>query len=366
MSRIKHFWLLEAPDKLLNWLVSPRNFGLKLASFGLLFLGFPSAINWAVDFAGNADSSVLKVHISSSDIPNWLTIASYLLGGLLVIFGLIIGILHNFQDRQLASRRRVLAVEFRGMIDTTDVPLVHAVKGTVLTQTEEILFDVREHVKRGTVSEIELALSKISRLPERLKEKSLGRDRADIRVFAGALMPVPLQFYAGFLFDDETSLTLMDWQRNEGKWRSLDEIDDLERFMPCALPEHGSSQIVLAVSISYEVDYEGIEKCFQNMPIVRLRQKIPTVNSSWSEDKQQALGQQFLIIVGQLANLGIKKIHLILAAPSSLCVRLGSLYDHRNFPELIVYQYEKTNSKAYPWGVLMPTHGIEKHDVITT
>lgn len=366
MSRIKHFWLLEAPEKLVNWFVSPRNFGLKLVSLGLLFLGFPSAINWAVDFAGNADNSVLKVHISSSDIPNWLTTASYLLGGLLVIFGLIIAIRHNFQDRQLASRRRVLAVEFRGMIDTTDSPLVHAVKGAALTQREEILFDVREHVKRGIASEIELALSKISRLPERLKEKSLGRDRADITVFAGALMPVPLQFYAGFLFDDETSLTLMDWQRNERKWSALDEIDDFERFMPCALPEPGSSQVVLAVSISYEVDYEAIEKCFPNMPIVRLTQKKPTVNSLWSEEKQQALGQQFLIIVGQLANLGVKRIHLILAAPSSLCMRLGSLYDHRNFPELIVYQYEKANSKAYPWGVLMPTHGIGKHNVITT
>jgi hypothetical protein len=177
---------------------------------------------------------------------------------------------------------------------------------------------------------------------------------------------VPLQFYAGFLFDDETSLTFMDWQRNERKWRALDDIDDAERFIPCTLPNSDSSEVVLAVSISYEVDYEAIEKCFPKMPIVILKLKIPTVNSLWSEEKQQALGQQFLIILGQLANLGVKRIHLILAAPSSLCMRLGSLYDHRNFPELVVYQYEKSNSKAYPWGILMPTHGIETHKVINT
>lgn len=72
-------------------------------------------------------------------------------------------------------------------------------------------------------------------------------------------MPVPLQFYAGFLFDDEARLTFMDWQRNERKWKTLDEIDDAERFIPCTLPKLDSSEIVLAVSISYEVDYEAIE-----------------------------------------------------------------------------------------------------------
>lgn len=364
MKNIRSFWLLEVPEKLLNWFVSPRNFGFKLAAFGLLLLGIPNAINWAIQIVGQYNGSIVNLQIASSEMPSWLTVGFYIFGSVFLLFGLGVAIWQYFYDRKIISRKRIFAVEFRGMVDTTDTPLVNAIQGFAMTQRDEILFDVRENIQRGTLDEISIALAKIERLPERLKEKSIGRDRSDIAVYTGALMPVPLQFYAGFIFDDQAPLTLMDWRRDEGKWCHLDLMDDNERFQISQIPDSIDTEVVLAVSASYLVDYKAIKTCFPNCIVVKLALKTPLVNSLWSEEKQQALSQQFLITVGKLSNLGVKRIHLVLAASSSLCLRFGTLYDDRNFPEVIVYQYEKTNQCPYPWGVLMPTHGIKKPNVI--
>ncbi len=46
-----------------------------------------------------------------------------------------------------------------------------------------------------------------------------------------------------------------------------------------------------------------------------------------------------------------------LAAPVSLSIQMVMAYDSRLMPDLIVYQYEKSISPPYPWGIQMPTHG---------
>jgi hypothetical protein len=35
---------------------------------------------------------------------------------------------------------------------------------------------------------------------------------------------------------------------------------------------------------------------------------------------------------------------------------LGTIYDRRNLPEIIIYQYEKSQSPSYPWGVKIPSN----------
>lgn len=59
------------------------------------------------------------------------------------------------------------------------------------------------------------------------------------------------------------------------------------------------------------------------------------------------------------------RIHLILASPASLAIRLGMAYDPRLMPELLVYQYERTDPVPYPWALRMPNHGEACASVIT-
>ncbi|MBT1516371.1 hypothetical protein KIP88_38625 [Bradyrhizobium sp. SRL28] len=44
--------------------------------------------------------------------------------------------------------------------------------------------------------------------------------------------------------------------------------------------------------------------------------------------------------------------------------RFGCLYDKRNLPELIVYQYQREANPPYPWGILMPVSGRLKPEII--
>lgn len=41
----------------------------------------------------------------------------------------------------------------------------------------------------------------------------------------------------------------------------------------------------------------------------------------------------------------------------SVVFRFSQLYDKRNLPSMIVYQYERAGSPSYPWGVVMPVSG---------
>ncbi|HGC5851238.1 TPA: SAVED domain-containing protein [Serratia marcescens] len=64
------------------------------------------------------------------------------------------------------------------------------------------------------------------------------------------------------------------------------------------------------------------------------------------------------------AACGAERIHVILAAPSSTALNFGRRYDNRNLAQLIVYQCEKEQQPACPWGVMMPTQGQRRGAVV--
>ena len=76
------------------------------------------------------------------------------------------------------------------------------------------------------------------------------------------------------------------------------------------------------------------------------------------------LAQQFLEVVKKVRARGVRRIHLVMAAPNSVVFTFGRRYDKRNLPEIVVYQYERGQSPAYPWGVLMPVGGVSKPSII--
>jgi IS1 family transposase len=77
-----------------------------------------------------------------------------------------------------------------------------------------------------------------------------------------------------------------------------------------------------------------------------------------------ALAQQFLDVAVQIGNLGVRRILLFLAAPNSVVFRFGRLYDKRNLPEIIVYQYQRELRPPFPWGISMPVAGRIIADVM--
>lgn len=82
-----------------------------------------------------------------------------------------------------------------------------------------------------------------------------------------------------------------------------------------------------------------------------------SIDGHWSESKQIALADKFFSVMREMSGASVKRVNLILAAPNSIVIRFGQIYDKRNLPPITVWQYEKGQTPAYPWGVDMPVAG---------
>ena len=123
-----------------------------------------------------------------------------------------------------------------------------------------------------------------------------------------------------------------------------------------------AAQAVLAIAFSYPVDEADLKTTF-SYRVVRLTLDGMSSDAHWSKQKQNRLAQKFLEVVKQLSAQGIRRIHLVMAAPNSVVFTFGRRYDKRNLPEIVVYQYDRGKSPAYPWGVVMPVSGVERPSV---
>ena len=284
-----------------------------------------------------------------------------------VTFGLFAwGFAWWWWDERKTSRKRVIVVEVLGLRNTPPGDLAEAVPQSISGRRERLHIDLRQGVQDGTTVSPSAAIEKLSNLPMQLSILQSDFDRSDIAVIYGGLAPVPLTFLAGVLMDDENHVHVLDWDRHASLWRVLDGVDDHERFQVKGLESivDGEREVVLAVSVSYGIRLTTVTQELSDVSVVQMSLESASADNHWSKEKQEALGRQFLETVMRLGNEGVERIHLFLAAQNSVVFRLGRLYDWRNLPELIVYQYERAAAKPYPWGVLMPTSGGKKAQIV--
>lgn len=152
-------------------------------------------------------------------------------------------------------------------------------------------------------------------------------------------MPVPFTFLTGYLLDDEGSgIKVFDWDRlGAGQWRMIQsDIDDGERLCIVAALSNNAEEVVLALSISYTVDEVGISAAFPGMHVMHMKMDERSSNAHWSLEKQSALAEQFFQALKGLSSQGVKTIHLIIAAPSSVVFNFGRIYDRRLLQSAVV------------------------------
>lgn len=278
----------------------------------------------------------------------------------LLAFWIIIG--NHQNDMKSKSKEKILAVELRGLQLTGENALEDAVNKVKKIPTMPLSIDIRSSLKNGVVTTPDKALERIKSFETQLQ----GFISKDISIALGGLAPIPFTFLTGMLVDDEHNVELWDWNREKLKWSPLNGTDDGKRFKINGvnkLPE-GSDEVIVATSVSYPVDLPNIKVLKPSLPIVQLDLEAGDFHCHWSEAKQQSLANDFSNVIRQLKGKHIRKIHLFLAAPSSLTLRLGMTYDKRNFPECVIYQYEGSLSPAYPWGIQLPTHGFSQAQLV--
>lgn len=334
--------------------------GLTLARMGTLLL-IAMVGGFFFDVSIPTKDGPFSLRFGDGDVPLFVVAGGFIVAVILIF----VGVRMTLAQLQRRDRKRVIAVELRGLRDTSGTPLMAAIPASIEGRRDQLLIDLRQGAD-GAILSPELAIKRIEAMPARVATQESGLDREDVQMVLGGLAPVPLSFLLGVLVDDESQITLMDWDRHENNWRSLSASDDGMRFATTGLDQisAGQAEVVLAVSTSYSADRERILAAFVGLPIVQLDLENRNADSHWSEAKQIELGKQFLDVLMELGGKGVCQIHLVLAAQNSVVLRFGRLYDKRNLPDVIVYQYERDQSPAYPWGIKMPVENRQQAELI--
>ena len=280
----------------------------------------------------------------------------FIVATLIVLTGLILII----RDIRRENRNKVVVIEARGLRDWQGEPLEQAVPMSVKGRRDALIVDVRQGLMDGQIVSPERALQKLAGVPDDIARRTDGVDRADVSFALGGLAPVPLLFLLGVIVDDEHRTLLMDWDRQARIWRPLDEEDDGRRFDVAGLNAvaAGTSRVALCISASYDVLDADVRLVEPSAPIIRMDLQERSTASHWSDAKQQHLAQQFLDTAMALSRQGVTEIALFLAAPASLSLRLGAVYDRRNLPGVTVNQFEQADARKFPWAVRMPVAGL--------
>jgi len=286
---------------------------------------------------------------------------------LVILFGFILCLLGIFcivKQHKINSNKKIIVLEQRGLRDTSGIPLDRAIPNIYSGRRDLIVNDIRERIKDGFVTDPDEALKKVKTIPHILREHQNGLNRSEVLLAYGGLMPIPFTFLTGMYFDDEGSVLVLDWDRDAEKWSLLDRKDDKQNFKVAGLEiPKGSTEIILTVSVSYQVDLAAVQKTLPGLHVVQLSLINFNVNSHWSKEKQKRLKKQFREVISQLTDKNVKKIHLFISAQNSVVFNFGRSYDKRNYPLLNVYQYERSSTPPHPWAVSMPTHGIAEASI---
>jgi hypothetical protein len=337
----------------IDWLWRKRSTGLTLIriSIPVLLVLLGMSLTMKVIIPTSSGTIQFSLDMSQGN-PAYLIIISLILDVILIGVGIVLLII---EERSLGKKRAV-AVELRGLRDTTGDPLKDKIPRKIQGRREQILVNIRR--SDGCILDPENALQQVVHLPTSIAHFEAGADRSDMAYVAGGLAPVPFSFLLGVLLDDEGGLTLMDWDRKGDYWRSLDSQDDGDRFTVIGMEQIGhAEEIVVSISVSYQTNMPAIIQTFAGQPIVSLTLPELSTDGHWSEEKQSALAQKFFDTMRALCGTGVKRVNLVLAAPNSIVIRFGRIYDKRNLPALTVWQYENGQIPTYPWGVSMPVSG---------
>ncbi|WP_295751501.1 SAVED domain-containing protein [Undibacterium sp.] len=291
---------------------------------------------------------------TGNGLPNHIFYAAVAVSAIMIGAGLLL----MWRDERREKRKLLVVIEVRGLHSSPDSPAKDTIKPSFTGQRHPVLVDFRPSLA-GELVNPQLMLDKIRGMKLNVESAVQGRDMSDVFVAIGGVASVPGLFYVGMRMDDESHFELYDWNRDLKRWNPIDGLDDGNRPRPLEIPQMSAEmdEVVLAVSASYLVDDVAIALSFPSLPVVRMSAKIIQANSYWAEEVQQAFATAFRDAVQEMMTQNIRRIHLVLAAPASLAVRLGATYDERLHPELIVYQYERSSTPPYPWGIFLPHHG---------
>lgn len=352
-------------EKAADWLFRKRSPALMVFRAGVYLLPLTLAGGWAVSIMYKDAERTLSLGYQSSSTAQFIVGICLIVDVGLMVLGAVWEYQRYRDEKKRNDKKKTIVIEQRGLVYTSDSPLSEFIKNKCSWPVESIVNDIREKITDNVISRPDVALARVNNLKMSLSEKTAQSAASDISIAYGGVSPVPFTFYTGYLLDDESQISVYDWDRDVGDWRGLDDVDDGEQFSIEPSSIKGNS-VVLAVSVSYPVDRQAIASVFIGLPVHYLSLPQLDRNNHWSKEKQDRLSGQFLEYCKTLLGQGVEHIHLVLASQNSVAFRFGQAYDKRNLPSVSAYQYERHQPVRYPWCVQILHEAGKKPSVVQT
>ncbi|HBR0573395.1 SAVED domain-containing protein [Escherichia coli] len=344
---------------LINWFTRQRKPPFIFLATGLAILKLGGGLSWQVILSykdyGVKASSPEGSFITEILVP--------LLGIVLCIIGAVWAVCSAITDWRQNSKKSILVIRGEGLRRVAGSNIDSQIYKRHSGRLNYLDVNITQNIRDGyVIHPADVFRNYVQPLSRNLNQYFGATALNDIQVVYAGMLPVPFLFWIGNVLDDKGVVTLIDWNRASETWQVISDNtpDDGDSFNQETIMEGNVEDVVIAISFSYHADLTCIKKSFTGLRIEHLYLKHINFDNHWSIEKQQRLSLQFIEFVKKLQQQGAKRIHLILVAPSSVVVSFGRRYDSRNLPELIVYQYEKSDDDTYPWGVYAISHGREE------
>ncbi|HEJ8043619.1 TPA: SAVED domain-containing protein [Serratia marcescens] len=350
--------------KVIDWKTRQRKIQYLVMLLGAGILGVNNSLGKA--FTLEKGDTRFSLAVSEGNV-----ITDYVVNfvaALIILGGFIWLLVDAYREAKITVRKKVVVIEGRALRKVATTPLYKMVPRYFNGKIDALTLDMTQRMRDGVITGPEDAFDdNISTLASNIATRIDGIDHQDLTLVYGGQLPVPFTFYIGAILDDNGPVSVFDWDRAQEAWRLIDNNVDDDRAdftLMESLVTSAAKDVVLAVSVSYQADIAAIRQTFPAYPLSHLSLDATTFGNHWPLPKQARLALQFIEQVKMLTACGAERIHVILAASSSIALNFGRRYDNRNLAQLIVYQYEKEQQPVYPWGVVMPTQGQRRGAVI--
>jgi len=267
-----------------------------------------------------------------------------IIGSILLFAGLCIGILGIWRIKKVRSSCFIYLRGLSGMNDSPpikDLPpkyrygeVAHLTMDTHNEKAEKVLpyIDLFKKMFDGKVVSMNLDAPTI--------------------VFAG-LAQVPVLYIAGLKLSTRDNIFLMDYNRFDRSWHTLDAIDDHERLEIIYPTEKVNDDVALALPFTVDIAESQIPKHLRDRTIwMKLNSKGSRTDSLSSNEKLDAI---LTLINNEIRNLrgkkgyeSIKTLHLFIAAQASTVFKLGALFQQNIYPNLKIYHFQGSKG-IYSW-----------------
>lgn len=336
-----------------------RNPGSAAISAGLFILVLLSSANYAAKIGVNLAWLKVDATASTQSTPPVWEYSFFGLALFLIVSGTF-WLFHcahrqNKRDDEENDRKVVLCVQFDAYNEVLPALLTSAVPAEIKGKRILILLHKRDALVGG--DGIQDVADEVMYIKKSLLQHAGGLSLSDISVCAGGLAPVPFLFMLGNVLEDDRQISWAEWERKRGQWLWSSDGTSVPAWDIPTLDSIQTSDVVLRSGITYPITDKDVSKAFPSHEVVVWEPKENLFQVVFDEASCIAICDEFKNLLRLLSSKGVKRVHFLLACSTALTMRLGSVLDPRNMPDVIVYQYEKSSDLIYIWGL-----GIQSHE----